>query len=791
MTRTLAPLLLALGLGLCLPHSAQAQFGPPPDTDEWKLECTSTPCPEYSRIIALLSETAGGISRWYRAADFPIPRVERTDLGTKRLIHVVLEADSKVCGDVIPLGCFKMVPRSALYIMTESFASDIVDAVFDSPSRALEKPVATLTHTILHEMFHLIQAETAGTAYLYAKLSENTRAALDGKLTFGTDADVQADGTASAEAGGKTLTPEQKADEAGIGSDWLVEGTASAVELAWVARPDTAWQEPYLHKYNLGLNQPLISPGGATGSPYRLGQFLDHVGRAYPGGPMAFLRALYQPGLNDGANGLVFFDGLLKAQGGSLADSFIQFVRLRTSAAPGDEGIMRLRVSFSEFKRVALVIPQLKQLAHEWRPRVAAYAAEVMAADIDPGPAPDTAPLDGVVKVAIAQMSLMEAERPEDLTLIVNDRIAPDLTWRQPYAEGDAPDRRFFRLVNFRHDPLGTRAQDVRLRFEAKELLLGAPLCVLPGRVVSIFVNQEIEGLTFRAEAGRLSAGQVRSDPDDPNSPPRPALIYKAPDKPGTYAITLRTGAQNRPVKVAQVVVTPYPCRVDLVWDDDEATRSRYVFPLPGQSEGQPTAKELGGAEMVIRTAETQQRSGQAVENAPYAAMMRGNLDMLAGALPPDVKAELDALPASERAKVAEAMRNFAGATGFMPGDEVATFDSPTRQFDMLNPHQAVDGIAEMLFRMLLLDRLPSAAELNRMGAPQMVIRRGQTCIETGRSECTRVEWDGISLAYNVAGVLERMDGEEGRVTLIHQPKPRIREELFMLMIMDRLPWEG
>ncbi|MFN3274210.1 MAG: hypothetical protein ACK41U_06020 [Paracoccus sp. (in: a-proteobacteria)] len=565
-----------------------------------------------------------------------------------------------------------------------------------------------------------------------------------------------------------------------------------AAELAWVAQPENAWQRPHIIPYRLGLDRPLISPGGASGNPYRLGRFLDHLGAACPGGRMAFLRALHQPDVNDGYNGLKHVSALMAAQGSSLADRFVDFVRVSTPVAPDPLGRRRLALAFHSGKRVTLHLPRLRQLAHEWPPRVAAYAAAAMVADIQPGPAPAVSPGDGVQTVTIARLSLLEAGTAGDLTLIVNDEVAPDLTYHRAYAGGDAPDRWLARLVNFSRPPrLETRAQDVRMRLEAKELLLGPPQCILPGRIASIHANQPVAGLSWAVEAGRLSVRDVPERPGDPTSPLVPALVCFDPDRPGTYAITLRTGAANRPVKVAEIVVTRYPCRVDLVWDGDDTTRSRYVSPLPGQAEGQPTGKELSGADMVIRTAGTRLESGEVVGNDAYAAMMRGNLDMLSGALPPDVQAELRALPAPERAMVAEAMRNLTGVTGFAPADEIATFGSPTRQFDMLNPHQAVDGMAEMIFRMLLLDRLPSDAEPGRVGAPPQGRRGGQTSPDTPVAEFPRSLWDGQVLHYNSSGLLWRMDGEDGYVEIRHQPLPRIREELFMPMIMDRLPWEG
>lgn len=764
MTRLLARLLAAAAIALA-PHAAQAQSDPPADTTRWKVECTDTPCPDFSRIAGMLTEAADRIGDWYRNAGFPIPRVDLTERGTRRLIHLVPDPDPRTCGLAHALGCFKVLPRPALYITLDRLDRQITNAAFAAGTPFIEKALSVLTHTIVHEMFHLIQRDTAGSDFLYADVSQNTVAALDGQLME---------------------------DAKGRGSDWLVEGGAMAAELAWVAQPENAWQRPHIIPYHLELDRPLISPGGASGDPYRLGRFLDHLGAAYPGGRMAFLRALHQPGVNDGYNGLKHVSALMAAQGSSLADRFVDFVRVSTPVAPDPEGRRRLALAFHSGKRVTLHLPQLRQLAHEWTPRVAAYAAAAMVADIQPGPAAAMLPGDGVQTVTIARLSLLEAETAEDLTLIVNDEVSPDLTYRRAYAEGDAPDRWLARLVNFSTPPrLETRAQDVKMRLEAKELLLGPPLCVLPGRVASIHANQPVAGLSWAVEAGRLSVGEVPERPDDPASPRVPALVYFAPDRPGTYAITLRTGAANRPVKVAEIVVTRYPCRVDLVWDSDESTRSRYVFPLPGQSEGQPTGKELGGAEMVIRTAGTRLESGEVVGNDAYAAMMRGNLDMLSGALPPDVQAELRALPSSERAMAAEAMRNLGSVTGFAPGDEVATFGSPTRQFDMLNPHQAVDGIAEMIFRMLLLDRLPSDAELRRLDAPPMVRRGGQTCPDTRVVDCTRIDWDGQVLHYNSSGLLWRMDGEDGHIEIRHQPMPRIREELFMLMVMDRLPWEG
>ncbi|MFN3274209.1 MAG: hypothetical protein ACK41U_06015 [Paracoccus sp. (in: a-proteobacteria)] len=196
MTGPLARLLAAATVALA-PHAAQAQFDTPADTTRWKVACTDMPCPDHSRIAAMLTGAADRIGDWYWNAGFPIPRVDLTGRGTRRLIHLVPDPDPRTCGLAHALGCFKVLPRPALYITLDRLDRQITNAAFAAGTPFIEKTLSVLTHTIVHEMFHLIQHAGGGSRFLYADVSQNTVAALDGQLME---------------------------DAKGRGSDWLFEG---------------------------------------------------------------------------------------------------------------------------------------------------------------------------------------------------------------------------------------------------------------------------------------------------------------------------------------------------------------------------------------------------------------------------------------------------------------------------------------------------------------------------------------------------------------------------------------
>ncbi|WP_439603875.1 hypothetical protein [Shinella sp.] len=759
---------------LPVPVQAQTQA-------QWKADCSEWDCPDYTLFLDYVGTEAQRVEAWYRQAGFPEIPVERLRDGVTRRVRVGVDRTVGVCDYETTGGCFRIGQNiNMMYIPVSSANEALSNAQIANIAISESAALSNVSKSLAHELFHGVQVATAGQEYIMAELSDHSRKALGGDV------------------------PEKYKT---LGSNWLIEGTASAAEFAWSSDKQNAGRLHVPKKktaYNLDLDVPLISPGeglGAIsgiysnpnlGSPYRLGQFFDHVGKNYPGGRLAFLRELHKPDVNDGYNGLIYLDRLLKRHGGSLASSFIEFLRPLDGSVGDDDLHKYYAATMSQGSgdiwtiqakpKLTLDIPQ--ELAKEWSGRIAGYAASPLVVEINPGPkAPATE--SGIVPVSIAQLTIKNAERPEDLTLVVERQIAAKHKFRRAYAQGDEKDRWLAQTVNFHKDPFDVWPQSVVLRLEPKELVIGAPPCMLPRRTADIHINQDVNGLSWGVQAGRIAAAQV--DETTPDTPGR--LRYTAPDKAGTYAITLRTGKANRAVKVSEVTVAPYPCKVDLIWNGDEETRSRYVFPKPGEAIGKPSGAELGGAEMVIRPGDTKLREGGTVENAKYADMMRGNMAILGGALPPEVAAEIAKLPADQRAMAEKAMKDAQAIAN--PGDGMATFGSRTRSFDMFNPYQATDGMAEMIFRMLLLDRLPSASEVQRQGSPEMSRRSGQPCVNGPGNNCHRVDWDGQVLYYNGDGVLTRLENGSDRIDIIHQPAPRMREKFLMLMIMDRLPWEG
>ncbi len=148
---------------------------------------------------------------------------------------------------------------------------------------------------------------------------------------------------------------------------------------------------------------------------------------------------------------------------------------------------------------------------------------------------------------------------------------------------------------------------------------------------------------------------------------------------------------------------------------------------------------------MVIRAEQTLIQSGPTmnadsatVGNADFSAVLERDMAILGGALPPEVAAEIAALPQEERAMAEAAMEHLRAISGFKPGDQIATFNSPTRPFDMFNPHQAMDGIAEMIFRMMVLT--------GRLQMPNCAVKAHRAwCAAAARPACVKLATTALS----------------------------------------------
>lgn len=750
--------------------------------ENWIARCWhGSDCLRINDIVEQSALDATQIARWYANAGLPAPDVDRDRATGAPMLRV--DPLSSACG-ADASGCYRRYkngPSPELVVSTTGDNS----AISDKTRAAVELHIA-------HEMLHAIQRAAVGDKLFDHPPSDHMVSALN---------------LPPSPKEGDKLTQEQLTQPRLQGMIWLSEGMAMAVmrERAKVSK-NTYFKLHGGDGRGPDLDMPLISPVEEKGDPYRLGTFFHDLGSKHPGGFVRFLKAVFTPSIYDQMDGIKHLNSVSKSGGADLRARFVEFVAKRnipvdpvTSEVGQDfkYQVTQMEIDLGGFLpdakatlpiRPYAAVPLLVTLKQDQRPTLATGAA------------------NDIQTVQVVMLEPDGEDHHDDITVILGDQTLSDGRYRKLYARNSAQDRWFIRIVNFSRDlakPEVPKAEQLtaKIKITARPLVVVPPYCVLPGRQAQVLVNTPVEGLGWRVAAGSLVPLPVQPKPTEPNAEHVPdSLLYTAPDRAGVYAITLPTGPENKRVKVAEIVVTADPCRADLVWDNDDSSRSRYVFPVGLQTEGRPTAKELGGAEMVLRPGKpvpSQMPSMQTPRPGTddFATGLHRDLAIAGGYLPPEMQAELKNLTHEERVVAEAALAHYRSQMGFALGDNIATFGSATRQFDMFDPNQAMDGIAEMIFRMMRLDRLPSNATMQRQGGPHMVRRTGQPCVHVARSTCTVVLMDGVKLTYSPDGVLDRFegpgeDGRSGRVDISHNPLPRIREEFFMLTLMNRRPWE-
>jgi hypothetical protein len=773
------PILASIFILIALPTGGKAQT-------EWSVQCyMRKDCSEVGTLMGKSKDLMGKISAWYDESSLPPPRIEK-DANGAPILRV--DPTGAICGETAH-GCYQHFKSEWPHRMVISAERKTRGGEFDDDTGKTSPLVVDTDADVIsraeiimvHELLHAIQHSGIGKDVFNAAPSKNMEKAIP------------------------TLDRREK------GMLWVLEGQAVAVEEEWDAVNIKNAENAENKKGNsflagepriIWLDTPLISPGPPVQDPYRLGPFWRHLGAAHPKGLLEFLAEVLTPALGDGADGMIHVDNVLQQKtGAGLRDHFARFVASRLMSPDASEETQELEFSKGIEK---VTYPLDRQAAKEIAYVIAPYAASAMMIEFsgkaeDPVFAPPAQSSGDIETVYLLTIQEKGGTAHPDLQMVADSAVLPQFDYTKALTNGDSIKKPLYlRLVNFPEALIGATEKKGTLQIITKPLNVSAPLCVMPERSTFVLVNHPPIGLGFSVEAGTLVPGP----PTNPDAASQWAnyMIYTAPKKAGRYAITLPAGDPSRRVKVGEITVSPDPCRTDLVWDGDESSRSRYVFPLPDEAEGRPTSKEFAGAEMVLRPGKAAPAQMPSIETprpsiADFPTGLHRDLAIAGGYLPPEMEAELKNLSHEERVVAEAALAHYRAQMGFALGENIATFGSATRQFDMLDPNQAMDGIAEMIFRMMRLDRLPSNAEMQRQGGPQMVRRNGELCAHVAQSICTVVLMEDVKLTYSPDGVLERFegpgeDGQSGRIDILHNPVPRIREDLFMLTLMNRRPWE-
>ncbi|MBI1417778.1 MAG: hypothetical protein GC146_11195 [Limimaricola sp.] len=287
--------------------------------------------------------------------------------------------------------------------------------------------------------------------------------------------------------------------------DWYREGMPAAVGIGWTGHKYT----PYVF-WAGNYTEPLHTPS----DPYSRGEFFYFLGKdlgARDG--IDYLVPLLAANPADGAHGLIWFDNGLAARGTRLSEAYPQFIA-NHATGPQNFG---LPAGVGEIAPRPRVMAGDLSAADRRERNVAEVAADY--SDVSPEFVGDWAMVEDKDRFYATVISIPEADRIEDLRLIVGTRVLPGKArFLAPMRAEPGRMRQPFnvRVSNVADAPATTAPQTYVLRAETAKIALVLPACVEPGKTLPIEVESPLdkadidEILTFadlRASAGSIGPG--------------------------------------------------------------------------------------------------------------------------------------------------------------------------------------------------------------------------------------------------------------------------------------------
>lgn len=286
--------------------------------------------------------------------------------------------------------------------------------------------------------------------------------------------------------------------------EWVSEGLATAVEYEWLGgEANTKSREP---KYNT----PLPEPDDA----YERGHFFFEMGEFF-GDDMAFAGDIVQkPAAGDG---VAWLDDYLGSRGTTLATYFPKFIAEKTDSSyflPVVQPQQHLEIavgSSGNYTRNSTVQP------------VAARYNELNVTFTGAGSAEEKD------RVYLLDVNVPKAERLDDLSLIVGDRLTKASERQLSFVlagDGSLQSDIEVKVVNIANQADESTFQTFDLALEASPVGFELPTCVEAGETAEIIMHGnlskgefgQISGIDLSASAGRLGNNLVFAAPSTPQT---------------------------------------------------------------------------------------------------------------------------------------------------------------------------------------------------------------------------------------------------------------------------------